>query len=369
MTLDEIQKQTGSALLLPFHEVTRLEWDESSKTGLIEAVRHNRIDDWFYACHFIGDPVMPGCWGIDAVWQAMRVFAAWRGITRCDKTLGMENVSFFGQIRPHDRKIVYSVEIVSIEEAGGDTLMTGKASVSVDGTPVYSIGSAQIGTAYWESDPAGGPRAAAAACDAPMARALTYDEFAARNSFSQTEVIALSLGTLIKGASGEVGLLPSSLMLEVGRVRHLSFDEAAGEGRIVASKANNPLEWYYPMNSGLKPTALTVDAVWQLLGLFLTWRRNLGTGRALGFERVEVFDAISPKDKDILYEVRILRMTRTEGDAFVRADAKVFADGRLVLSCANANVGCHKNIRYTDYPAASEMGFGGKLKTRAVPPS
>jgi hypothetical protein len=49
---------------------------------------------------------------------------------------------------------------------------------------------------------------------------------------------------------------------------------------------------------------------------------------------------------------------------FVRADATVYADGRPILSIANANVGCHKDIRYSDYPLASEMGFGGKLKTR-----
>ena len=53
-----------------------------------------------------------------------------------------------------------------------------------------------------------------------------------------------------------------------------------------------------------------------------------------------------------------------QDEGFVRADAKVFADGRLVLSCFNANVGCHKNIRYSDYPQMIDMGFGGKLKTR-----
>jgi len=51
-------------------------------------------------------------------------------------------------------------------------------------------------------------------------------------------------------------------------------------------------------------------------------------------------------------------------DAFVRADAKVHAGGRLILACANLSVGCHKNIRYAGYPLPSEMALGGKLKIR-----
>ncbi|MDO8757627.1 MAG: hypothetical protein Q7J64_06435, partial [Elusimicrobiota bacterium] len=52
------------------------------------------------------------------------------------------------------------------------------------------------------------------------------------------------------------------------------------------------------------------------------------------------------------------------GDAFVRADARVTAGDRLILSAANLNVGCHKNIRYAGYPLPSEMAHGGKLKIR-----
>ena len=366
-TIDDVQRVVPGSLLLPFHEIRAISWDETAKTGRIKAVRRNAVDDWFYACHFQGDPVMPGCWGIDAVWQALRFFAAWRGIAGCDKILGMENVSFFGQIRPHDREIVYTVDVVAIEEDGGEHLLTGKASVSVDGIQVYSIGAAQVGTVFWEADSAVKAPAVRPAPDEPMRRKLDCAEFAAKSSLSHAEVLALAQGTLLESFPGEVGLLPNSLMLEIGRILELSFDPATGEGRIVSTKANGPLDWYYPMNRGAKPTALTVDAVWQQLGLFQFWRQNPGTGRALGFERVEVFDAITPKDREILYEIQILRMTKAEasGDAFVRADAKVFADGRLVLACANANVGCHKNIRYSDYPQLTEMGLGGKVKTRA----
>lgn len=353
------------SLLLAFHEISHIFWDADAGTGRIEAIRRNRMDDWFYSCHFLGDPVMPGCWGIDAAWQCLKFFAAWRGLKGCDKTLGMENAAFFGQIRPYDQTIVYSVDILSIETIDGETLVTGKASVSVDGTQVYSIGNVCVATSYWASDaptplPAIGP-----AQDAPLKR-LAYDEFSAKDRFSRAEIVALSQGRLVDAPQLEVGLLPSALMLEIGRVDRLRFDEAAGEGSISASRDNDPLEWFYPMTPGIKPAVLSIDAIWQLLGVFLTWRQNSGTGRALGFERVDVFGDITPEDRLVRYEVDILRTTRSEinGDAFVRADAKVYADGRLILACTNANVGCHKRIRYDDYPLPGEMSRGGKLKVR-----
>ena len=353
-----------SSLLLPFHEVRELSWDASSGTGRIVAVRRNRIDDWFYDCHFQGDPVMPGCWGVDAVWQALKLFAAWRGLSGCGKTLGMEGVSFFGQIRPYDREIVYAVDVVSVEADGGETLLTGKAAVSVDGVQVYSIASAQVATAYWTDEAPQAPTPGESLPDSP-ARALTPEEFSAKTRLSRAEVIGLTRGTLVRAPGVEVGLLPSGPMLEIGRVEKLSFDESAGEGELRASRANGPHEWFYPMTPGVKPAVLSIDAVWQLCGLFLTWRGCQGIGRALGFERVEVFGEIGPADADIRYEAKIIRFTRVPGgDAFVRADTRVYADGRLVLACSNANVGCHKNIRYSDFPLPSAMSTGGKLKVK-----
>lgn len=355
-------------LLLPFSEILRVEWDEASGTGVIEAARDNRLDDWFYGCHFLGDPVMPGCWGVDAVWQCLRFFAAWRGLSGCSKPLGMENVSFFGQIRPHDKRVLYRVEVVSVERSGDDVLLTGKASVEVDGTLVYTIAAAQIGTAFWEAPPSRGKTdpALMPAPDESMTRRLTYAEFKARSRFSHAEVVALSRGGLVCDPPGEIALLPADLMLEVGRVERIAGSIASGEGEIEASRENRSSDWFYAMTPGVKPAALSIDAVWQLIGLFQAWGGSAGTGRALGFERVEVFDEIRPQDRDVRCDLRVVKAVRSgeSGDVFVRADATVYADGRPILSMTNANVGCHKDIRYADYPLASEMGFGGKLKMR-----
>lgn len=357
--------------LIPFHAVTRLEWDEASGTGVIEAERENRLDDWFYGCHFLGDPVMPGCWGVDAAWQCLKFFAAWRGLAGCSKPLGMEGVSFFGQIRPHDKKVVYRVEVVSVERDGADVLLTGKAAVSVDGTPVYTIDSAQIGTAYWQAPEDARPKPASPAADVPLAAPIRYADFRARKSLTRAEVLALSRGGLVADPPGELALLPSDQMLEVGRIERIAGSLDAGEGEIVAARDNGPLDWHYAMAPGAKPTALLIDAVWQLTGVFHAWGGSQGTGRALGFERVEVFDEVRPQDREVRCELKIVKTARAPGtgDAFVRADAWVFADGRPVLCMTNANVGCHKNIRYSDYPMASAMGFGGKLKTREGAPA
>jgi 3-hydroxyacyl-[acyl-carrier protein] dehydratase/trans-2-decenoyl-[acyl-carrier protein] isomerase len=351
-------------LLLPFHEVRAIRWDEASGTGRIEAVRRNRFDDWFYGCHFLSDPVMPGCWGIDAVWQALRLFAAWRGLPGGFKPLGMEGVSFFGQIRPYDKEVVYAVDVVSIERDGGETLITGKASVSVDGAPVYAIESAQVGTTFWESDGAAAPEIVPAAPQ-PYRRRLPWDEFKGRKSFSAPEVVAMSRGTLVEGNPGEMPLLPDSLMLEVSEVHRLATDPATGEGEVIATRGNTPNEWFFAMNGGTKPAALLVDGVWQLIGVYHAWTGSAGTGRALGFERVELFGEATARDARIAYRLRILKSVRApNGDVFVRADAEVFADGRKILACANANVGCHRNIRYEDYPIESGMALGGKLKVK-----
>ena len=329
-------------------------------------MRDNRLDDWFYGCHFLGDPVMPGCWGVDAVWQCLKFFAAWRGLAGCSKPVGLENVSFFGQIRPHDKRVVYRVEVAALERCGDDVLLTGKGSVEVDGTPVYTVASAQIGTAFWEAPDVRPKSAGAPAVDEPMTRRLGYEEFRARTRLSRPEIIALSRGALVADPPGEIALLPSDQMLEIGRVERVSGSIAGGEGEIEASRANSSGEWFYAMTPGVKPAALSIDAVWQLIGVFQAWGGSAGTGRALGLERVEVFDEIRPGDRDVRYEVRVVKTVRSPetGDTFVRADATVFADGRPILTVANANVGCHKDIRYADYPVASEMGFGGKLKTR-----
>ena len=68
-------------------------------------------DLWFFGCHFKGDPVMPGCLGLDAMWQALGFFLAWMGGTGRGRALGMGETKFVNQILPTAKKVIYEVNL------------------------------------------------------------------------------------------------------------------------------------------------------------------------------------------------------------------------------------------------------------------
>ncbi len=125
-----------------------LEIGRDGSRGRILAERDVRLDDWFFQCHFLGDPVQPGCLGVDGVWQLLGFFCAWCGGPGTGRALGCGEVEFFGQIRPHDATVRYEVDVrryTELEKAGA-SMVIGDASVLVDGEPIYSIKRARVGT-------------------------------------------------------------------------------------------------------------------------------------------------------------------------------------------------------------------------------
>jgi 3-hydroxyacyl-[acyl-carrier protein] dehydratase/trans-2-decenoyl-[acyl-carrier protein] isomerase len=115
--------------------------------GHLVAERGVHADDWFFRCHFQGDPVQPGCLGVDAVWQLLGFFCAWRGGLGAGRALGCGEIAFDGQIRPHHRTVRYEVDVrrCSTFPESGATLAVGDATVLVDGTPIYTLRSARAG--------------------------------------------------------------------------------------------------------------------------------------------------------------------------------------------------------------------------------
>src|SRR5262245_44967888 len=79
--------------------------------GLVRAVLDLKPDLWFFPCHFKGDPVMPGCLGIDALWQLLGFFLGWLGSPGKGRALGMGEVKFSGQVLPTVQKVVYGIDI------------------------------------------------------------------------------------------------------------------------------------------------------------------------------------------------------------------------------------------------------------------
>ncbi len=115
--------------------------------GRIVAERDVRVDDWFFQCHFLGDPVQPGCLGVDGVWQLIGFYCAWNGALGTGRALGCSEVEFSGQIRPHDKVVRYEIDIVRYQDlpASGSAVAIGDATVLVDGEAIYEIKRAKVG--------------------------------------------------------------------------------------------------------------------------------------------------------------------------------------------------------------------------------
>ena len=83
----------------------------SYNRGEIVAELDIRPDLWFFDCHFKGDPVMPGCLGVDALWQLVGFFLGWRGGKGKGRALGAGDIKFMGQVRPTAQRVTYNVSI------------------------------------------------------------------------------------------------------------------------------------------------------------------------------------------------------------------------------------------------------------------
>lgn len=101
-------------------------------------------DLWFFDCHFPSDPVMPGCLGLDAMWQLLGFFLGWRGNPGRGRALGCGEVKFTGEIKPTSSKVTYNINIKRVIER---KLVMGIAdgTVSVDGTEIYTAGGLRVG--------------------------------------------------------------------------------------------------------------------------------------------------------------------------------------------------------------------------------
>lgn len=101
-------------------------------------------DIWFFDCHFPGDPVMPGCLGLDAMWQLVGFFLGWRGNPGRGRALGCGEVKFTGQILPSASKVTYTIDIKRVIER---KLVMGIANgtVSVDGKDIYHAYDLRVG--------------------------------------------------------------------------------------------------------------------------------------------------------------------------------------------------------------------------------
>jgi 3-hydroxyacyl-[acyl-carrier protein] dehydratase/trans-2-decenoyl-[acyl-carrier protein] isomerase len=105
---------------------------------------------WFFDCHFIGDPVMPGCLGLDAMWQLVGFYLGWSGAPGRGRALGVGEVKFRGQVTPDVRKVVYKIDMkrVMLRRL---VLGIGDGVLEADGRVIYAASDLRVGLFSAES--------------------------------------------------------------------------------------------------------------------------------------------------------------------------------------------------------------------------
>lgn len=99
---------------------------------------------WFFKCHFLGDPVMPGCLGLDAMWQLLGFYLCWLGNPGKGRALGVGEVKFSGQVVPATKRIIYRISPKRVV-AGRLTMGIADADMQADGIVIYKAVDLRVG--------------------------------------------------------------------------------------------------------------------------------------------------------------------------------------------------------------------------------
>ena len=131
--------------MLMFDRIVRIEAEGGKYgKGYVEAEFDIRPDLWFFGCHFIGDPVMPGCLGLDAMWQLVGFFLGWSGGPGRGRALGVGEVKFTGQVTPDIKMVVYKIDLKRVIMR---KLVMGIADgvLEADGKVIYETSDLKVG--------------------------------------------------------------------------------------------------------------------------------------------------------------------------------------------------------------------------------
>ena len=131
--------------MLMFDRITKIT-ESGGEYGLGEIIAEMDInkDLWFFQCHFEGDPVMPGCLGLDAMWQLLGFYLGWKGGPGKGRALGSGEVKFTGQVLPSAKKITYTIDLKRVIMR---RLVMGiaDAKMEVDGRLIYQTTDLKVG--------------------------------------------------------------------------------------------------------------------------------------------------------------------------------------------------------------------------------
>lgn len=131
--------------MLMFDRITSIaETGGANDKGHVTAELDVNPDLWFFKCHFIGDPVMPGCLGLDALWQLTGFYLGWLGEKGRGRALGVGEVKFTGQVQPHVKTVEYGVDMKRVMRSRLK-LAIADGWVKADGETIFTVQGMRVG--------------------------------------------------------------------------------------------------------------------------------------------------------------------------------------------------------------------------------
>ena len=132
--------------MLMFDRINKInENDGEFKKGSLSAELDVKKDLWFFDCHFKDDPVMPGCLGLDAMWQLVGFFLGWLGNPGKGRALGVGTVKFTGEVLQNIKLVKYEIDMKKIMSPGGTTVGLANGVVYADNKKIYTAESLKVG--------------------------------------------------------------------------------------------------------------------------------------------------------------------------------------------------------------------------------
>ena len=132
--------------MLMFDRITEISENKGLfKKGLMKAELDIKQNLWFFDCHFKEDPVMPGCLGLDAMWQLVGFYLGWLGKPGRGRALGVNSVKFTGEVLKNVKLATYEIDIKRILAKEGTTVGLANGNLLADGKKIYSAENLKVG--------------------------------------------------------------------------------------------------------------------------------------------------------------------------------------------------------------------------------
>tara|TARA_A100001011_G_scaffold134810_1_gene142123 strand:- start:203 stop:706 length:504 start_codon:yes stop_codon:yes gene_type:complete len=132
--------------MLMFDRITEIKKDIGEfKKGYIKAELDIKDNLWFFDCHFQNDPVMPGCLGLDAMWQLVGFYLGWIGEPGKGRALGVNSVKFTGEVLKKVKMAKYEINMKRILKKEGAVVGLANGILSADGKKIYTAENLKVG--------------------------------------------------------------------------------------------------------------------------------------------------------------------------------------------------------------------------------